>query len=106
MVSIQVLAALVFAAWSMVITALMLSVRNTLAKHHGTKHYVTFFQAINKVVPIRSPLVSELLGADYTEHNILHGGIGIEKAVDVLHEFFDDIASGLDPTGNNLGEEN
>jgi hypothetical protein len=43
-----------------------------------------------------------LLGADYSEHNILHGGIGIEKAVDILAKFYD-IASGLDPTGNNLG---
>jgi hypothetical protein len=46
--------------------------------------------------------VNELLGSDYSEHNILHGGIGIEKAVEVLKAFHD-IETDLDPTGNNLG---
>ena len=51
---------------------------------------------------MRSSIVNELLGADYSEHNILHAGIGIEKAVDVLKAFHD-IQTDLDPTGKNLG---
>jgi hypothetical protein len=47
--------------------------------------------------------VNELLGSDYSEHNILHSGIGIEKAVDVLKAFHH-IQTNLDPTGNNLGK--
>ena len=47
--------------------------------------------------------MNELLGADYSEHNILHAGIGIEKAVDILKTFHD-IEEDLDPTGNNLGK--
>ena len=53
--------------------------------------------------PLRTPVVNELLGADYSEHNILHAGIGIEKAVDILKTFHD-IEEDLDPTGNNLGK--
>ena len=34
-------------------------------------------------------LVTELLGADLMEHNILHGGIGVTEALDVLKEFHD-----------------
>jgi len=53
---------------------------------------------------VRCPVVEELLGADYSDHNILHAGIGIEKAVDILKAFHD-IPTGLDPTGNNLGNK-
>ena len=42
------------------------------------------------------------MGADYVEHNILHGSIGIENAVEVLQNFHD-IQTGIDPTGKNLG---
>lgn len=49
--------------------------------------------------------VDELLGADYSVHNILHPDIGLERAVDVLSESGDGggIAVGIQPTGNNLG---
>ena len=43
-----------------------------------------------------------MLGADYAVHNILHSGIGIEKAVEILKDFHD-VTEGLDPTGNNKG---
>lgn len=33
---------------------------------------------------------------------VLHPGIGIEEAVEVLREFHE-VSEGLDPTGNNLG---
>ena len=34
-------------------------------------------------------VVTELLGADLMEHNILHGGIGVAEALEVLKEFHD-----------------
>ena len=55
------------------------------------------------MTPLRCHMVEELLGADYSVHNILHGGIGIEQAVEVLKDFHE-VTEGLDPTGNNLGE--
>ena len=61
------------------------------------------FQGIDKVIALRAPMVHELLGSDYSEHNILHPGIGLEKAVDVLKRFHN-IATDIDPTGNNLGK--
>ena len=54
-------------------------------------------------MPIRTLIVNELLGADYTEHNILHGGIGMEVAVEILKHIEDDIDLDLEPTGKNLG---
>ena len=48
--------------------------------------------------------MNELLGADYTEHNILHGGIGMEMAVEILKHIEDDIDLDLEPTGKNLGD--
>ena len=59
---------------------------------------------MNRIIPLRMNLVDELLGADYSVHNILHGGIGVERAVDILSKHHRDIAQGIQPTGNNLGE--
>ncbi len=61
-------------------------------------------QLISHLVSLRMTLVEELLGADYAVHNILHSGIGLEDAADVLRKYHEDIEVGLDPTGNNLGE--
>ena len=61
------------------------------------------FQTINKLIPIRATLLRELLGADYVEHNILHGGIGIENAVEVLQNFHDNISTDINKTGYNIG---
>ena len=36
-------------------------------------------------VPLFSDLVTELLGSDLMEHNILHSGIGIDEALDILN---------------------
>ena len=55
------------------------------------------------MTPLHCHMVEELLGADYSVHNILHGGIGIEEAVEILKDFHE-VTEGLDPTGNNLGE--
>ncbi len=84
LLGVQALTSVVIGLWSLVTTFL-------------------FLWSINKLVPLRSSLIQELLGADYSEHNILHGSIGIEKAVEVLQNFHDNIPKGLDPTGNNLG---
>ena len=58
---------------------------------------------INKITPLRTTMVSELLGADYTVHNILHGGTGIEQAVETLKYLDPEIPTDIEPTGNNLG---
>ena len=34
-------------------------------------------------------MVTELLGADLMEHNILHSGIGIKGALDILQRYYD-----------------
>ena len=34
-------------------------------------------------------LVTELLGADLMEHNILHSGIGIDEALGILQRFYE-----------------
>ena len=47
--------------------------------------------------------MEEILGSDYCVHNILHEGIGVEEAVDTLSAYHDDITTGLDPAGVNLG---
>ena len=52
---------------------------------------------------MRAPLLEEILGSDYCVHNILHEGIGVEEAVDILSAYHEDIATGLDPAGVNLG---
>ena len=57
---------------------------------------------INLIVPLRTPLVNELLGADYSDHNILNSEAGVGKAVDILREYHD-ITEGLQNTGHNLG---
>ena len=59
---------------------------------------------INKITPLRTQVVCELLGADYTVHNIMHGGAsGIAKAVETLKYVDPDIPTDIEPTGNNLG---
>lgn len=84
LLGVQILASFVIGIWSLLTTAVLL-------------------WCINKIVPIRSSLIQELLGADYIEHNILHGSIGIENAVDILKNYQSDIPTGIDPTGRNLG---
>ena len=83
LLGVQLLASVVMSLWAMALTLATLWI-------------------IDKVIPLRSSLVDELLGSDYSDHNILHAGIGIENAVEVLSNYHD-IKVGLDPTGNNLG---
>lgn len=81
--AVQTFASLVLVVWSMGGTYLLLKL-------------------LNRVCDMRMSMVDELLGADYTVHNILHPDIGVEEAVEVLSKFHE-VAVGLDPTGNNLG---
>ena len=55
---------------------------------------------------MRALFVSELLGADYSEHNILHNGIGLEEAVRVLKTINHNCDNDLDPTKSNPGKHN
>ena len=52
---------------------------------------------------MRASLLEEILGSDYCVHNILHEGIGLEEAVEILSKHHDDVTTGLDPAGVNLG---
>lgn len=45
----------------------------------------------------------ELLGADYTEHNIHHPGVGVTRAVSVLKKHDDKVDLQLIPVGKNKG---
>ncbi len=47
----------------------------------------------------------ELIGADYTEHNIHHPGVGVTRAVSVLKNHIDDVDLGLIPVGKNQGKQ-
>ena len=80
---VQSLAALIIAVWGVITTYILLWL-------------------IDRIIPLRTPLVNELLGADYSEHNILHSGIGVDKAIHLLREYHD-ITEGIQPSGNNLG---
>ena len=81
---VQTLTVLSIAIWTILATFLML-------------------WCINKITPIRTTVIGELLGADYTVHSIMHGGTGTEKAVETLKYLDPEIPTDIQPTGNNLG---
>lgn len=66
-------------------------------------HLIFCCQAIDKIVPIRTSFVNELLGSDYSDHNILHKGIGMVEAVEILKDVDSTVDLGLQPTGKSLG---
>ena len=69
------------------------------------KLHTNVFQIISKIIPLRSPFVNELLGADYSEHNVLHKGIGMVEAVEILKDVDSAVDLGLEPTGKSLGKQ-
>ena len=83
LLSIQALGALVIAVWAMTTTYIILCL-------------------IDRIVPLRTPLVNELLGADFSDHNILDAGTGMEKTIGMLKEYHD-ITEGLQTSGLNMG---
>ena len=84
LLGVQFVSIVTIIAWSVVTTYLMLKL-------------------IDKLVPFRASTVDELLGADYAVHNILHPGLGIEEAVEILKEYHDDIVVNIESTGKNVG---
>ncbi|CAM6054185.1 unnamed protein product [Sphagnum tenellum] len=61
-------------------------------------------QFVDLVIPLRMHAHEELLGADFFEHDIKHPGVGVSRAVSVLHYFHDDVDETLETTGTNTGE--
>ena len=57
---------------------------------------------IDRIVAIRIPLVNELHGADFSDHNILDAGTGMEKTIGMLKQYHD-ITEGLYTSGLNMG---
>ena len=58
---------------------------------------------IDKIIPFRLTEHEELLGADYTEHNIHHPRVGVTRAVSVLKRHDDNVDLDLIPVGKNQG---
>ncbi len=61
-------------------------------------------QAVNAVVPIRMSEHTELIGADYCEHSVLHPEVGVSRAVSVIGRRSPAVDLGLVPVGANKGE--
>ena len=83
LLSIQALGVFVIAVWGMATTYIILCL-------------------IDRIVAIRIPLVNELLGADFSDHNILDAGTGMEKTIGMLKQYHD-ITEGLYTSGLNMG---
>ncbi len=64
----------------------------------------TLLFVINRVVPIRMSPEEELLGADFSEHEVKHDGVGVSRAASVLGQFDEDIDD-LKPRNRNIGHE-
>ena len=72
-----------------------------LSYNHATLNYK--FQTIDKIIPFRLTEHEELLGADYTEHNVHHPGVGVTRAVSVLKKHDEKVDLNLVPVGKNKG---
>ena len=64
-----------------------------------------FTKGINRIIPFRMDEHEELIGADYCEHNILHPGVGVSRAVSVIKRHDEHVDLGLIPVGKNKGKE-
>ena len=65
--------------------------------------YLIYLQGIDLFIPFRLTEHEELLGADYTEHNIRHPGVGVTRSVSVLKKHDEKVDLGLIPVGKNKG---
>ena len=61
-------------------------------------------QGINRIIPFRMSESEELIGADYTEHNIHHPDVGVTRAVSVIKRHDSKVDLGLIPVGKNKGK--
>lgn len=84
LLGIQLLACLCFIVWSSIVTVLLIS-------------------GIDKIIHFRLTEHEELLGADYTEHNVHHPGVGVTRAVSVLKKHDEKVDLNLVPVGKNKG---
>ncbi len=64
----------------------------------------SYFQLINKVIPIRMKEHEELLGADFFAHDVRPAGVGVSRAVSVLAHFYPaDVDRSIQPAAGNPG---
>ena len=61
-------------------------------------------QSIDKIIPIRMHAHEELLGADFYEHELKHGGVGVSRAVSVLKHYYHDVDPTIETRKGNKGE--
>ena len=62
-------------------------------------------QSIDKIIPIRMHAHEELLGADFYEHELKHGGVGVSRAVSVLQHYYRDVDPSIETRKGNKGED-
>ncbi|XP_059079544.1 putative ammonium transporter 3 [Tigriopus californicus] len=84
LLGVQTLCCVCFIAWSSLLTYVLI-------------------KSIDKVIHFRMTEIEELVGADYCEHNILHPGVGVTRAVSVIKRFDKSVDLGLIPVGKNKG---
>ena len=109
LLGIQTLTCVCLIIWSSTVTIILIFVRKmltcVLVKNCRSCPNLPFFsQSIDKFfIHFRLTEHEELLGADYTEHNVHHPGVGVTRAVSVLKRHDDRVDLGLVPVGRNLG---
>ena len=58
---------------------------------------------VDKIIHFRLTEEEELLGADYSEHNVYHPGVGVTRAVSVLKKHDPTVDYNLETVGKNKG---
>ncbi|XP_075217873.1 putative ammonium transporter 2 [Lycorma delicatula] len=88
MLSIQVLGCFCLGVWSFLTTLLLLWI-------------------VNLIIPVRMNPHDELLGADFSEHGILHKGVGVSRALSKL-DIYNEARkrASIQAIGTNPGHEN
>ena len=82
----------------------MAYVIKSICKCYAFTYTIPFcFQGIDLFIPFRLTEHEELLGADYTEHNVHHPEVGVTRAVSVLKKYDENVDLGLVSVGQNKG---
>ena len=104
MLGVQALACLCFIVWSTILTFVLIKVTSRSRNANKTQQTKPLeFQGVDKIIPFRLTEHEELLGADYTEHNIHHSGVGVSRAISVLKKHDQAVELNLVPVGKNKG---